>query len=73
MNLASKFHIPTISFHGTCCFYLMVVEMVSYGIIMNTFEELELAYVKEYKKARMDKVWCVGHVLLCNKNDLDKA
>ena len=51
----------------------MVVEMVSYGIIMNTFEELELAYVKEYKKARMDKVWCVGHVLLCNKNDLYKA
>ncbi|KAL4605639.1 hypothetical protein ACB092_09G044600 [Castanea dentata] len=128
VNLASKFHIPRISFHGTCCFCLfclrslhiskllesisseteyfvvpglpdqieikvtkaqlpgalvtslkdfnvqmMEAEMASYGIVMNTFEELEPWYIKEYKKARMDKVWCVGPVSLCNRNDLDKA
>ena len=52
---------------------MMEAEVASYGIIMNTFEELEPWYIKEYKKARMDKVWCVGPVSLCNKNDLDKA
>jgi hypothetical protein len=48
---------------------MKAAEMESYGIIMNTFEELEPAYIKEYKKARTDKVWCVGPVSLCNKND----
>jgi hypothetical protein len=52
---------------------MKAAEMESYGIIMNTFEELEPAYIKEYKKARNDKVWCVGPVSLCNKNDLEKA
>ncbi|GAU13644.1 hypothetical protein TSUD_347480 [Trifolium subterraneum] len=48
-------------------------EMKSYGVIINTFEELEKAYVKDYKKERNDKVWCVGPVSLCNKDGLDKA
>uniref|UniRef100_A0A2N9GNZ4 Glycosyltransferase n=1 Tax=Fagus sylvatica TaxID=28930 RepID=A0A2N9GNZ4_FAGSY len=125
-SVARKFHIPRISFSGTCCFCLFCMhnlhiskllesisseseyfvvpgladqievtkaqlpapiapsleylneqmaaaEMASYGIIMNTFEALEPEYIKEYKKARMDKVWCVGPVSLCNENDLDKA
>jgi hypothetical protein len=52
---------------------MKAAEMESYGIIMNTFKELEPSYIKEYKKARNDKVWCVGPVSLCNKNDLEKA
>ena len=48
-------------------------EMKSYGVITNTFEELEKAYVRDYKKVRNDKVWCVGPVSLCNKDSLDKA
>ncbi|PRQ43680.1 putative hexosyltransferase [Rosa chinensis] len=52
---------------------LLAAEMASYGIIMNSFEELEPAYVKEYKKVKKDKVWCVGPASLCNKDDLDKA
>ncbi|CAL5195031.1 unnamed protein product [Lathyrus oleraceus] len=48
-------------------------EVRSYGEIINTFEELEEAYVKDYKKERNDKVWCVGPVSLCNKDGLDKA
>ena len=127
-NVATKFHIPRISFSGSCCVCLLcnynfhtsklpetisseseyfvvpgvpdhievtkaqilgpiaptpywkqfneqmaAAEMASYGIIMNTFEALEPEYIKEYKKARMDKVWCVGPVSLCNENDLDKA
>ncbi|PQQ19772.1 UDP-glycosyltransferase 73C6-like [Prunus yedoensis var. nudiflora] len=123
---ASKFHIPRISFSGTCCFCLLLIhnlrvskvlenvtseseylvvpdlpdrieitkakvsgrltarvkgftekvaaaEMESYGMIMNTFEELEPEYVKEYRNARKNKVWCIGPASLCNKDDLDKA
>jgi len=125
-DLAIKFHVPRISFHGMSCFCLLCMsnlriskvqesitseseyfvvpglpdqvevtqaqlpglltpnlkefsermaaaEMASYGVIMNTFEELEPAYIKEYKKARKGKVWCVGPVSLCNKNHLEKA
>ena len=48
-------------------------DIKSYGVIINTFEELEKAYVREYKKVRNDKVWCIGPVSLCNKDGLDKA
>ncbi|XP_021821628.1 UDP-glycosyltransferase 73C6-like [Prunus avium] len=125
-SIASKFHIPRISFSGTCCFCLLLIhnlrvskvlenvtseseylvvpdlpdrieitkakvsgrlttrvkgftekvaaaEMESYGMIMNTFEELEPEYVKEYRNARKNKVWCIGPASLCNKDDLDKA
>lgn len=128
-QLAEKYHIPRISFHGFSCFCLHCMDMIrsskvdesitseseyftvpgipdqiqvtkdqipgqmdnnidsmksyreqmndaeirSYGVIINTFEELEPAYVKGYKKERNDKVWCIGPVSLCNKDDLDKA
>ncbi|KAM4078452.1 hypothetical protein ACB094_09G038300 [Castanea mollissima] len=52
---------------------MLAADLASYGVIVNTFEELEPAYVKEYKKAREDKVWCIGPVSLCNKDHLDKA
>ncbi|KAF7804390.1 UDP-glycosyltransferase 73C2-like [Senna tora] len=52
---------------------MMDAEMKSYGVIINTFEELEGEYVRDYKKERKGKVWCIGPVSLCNKEDLDKA
>ncbi|XP_060968363.1 UDP-glycosyltransferase 73C5-like [Cannabis sativa] len=48
-------------------------EMGSYGVIINSFEELEPLYVKEYKKMKNGKLWCVGLASLCNKNELDNA
>ncbi|KAH9666578.1 UDP-glycosyltransferase 73C3 [Citrus sinensis] len=51
---------------------ILAAEMASYGVIVNSFEELEPAYVEEYKNARDGKVWCVGPVSLCNKEDMDK-
>lgn len=45
----------------------------SYGVIVNSFEELEVNYAREYRKARAGKVWCVGPVSLCNKLGLEKA
>ncbi|KDO45237.1 hypothetical protein CISIN_1g011490mg [Citrus sinensis] len=51
---------------------ILAAEMASYGVIVNSFEEMEPAYVEEYKNARDGKVWCVGPVSLCNKEDIDK-
>ncbi|GMN39277.1 hypothetical protein TIFTF001_008507 [Ficus carica] len=45
----------------------------AFGVVVNSFEELESEYVKEYKKTTGKKVWCVGPVSLCNDDDLDKA
>ncbi|KAK7337135.1 hypothetical protein VNO77_17695 [Canavalia gladiata] len=126
VQVAEKYHIPRISFHGFSCFCLHCTykiqtskvcesitstseyfnvpdipdkiqvtkdqlpgvmadelkdfgeqmfdaEMRSNGVIVNTFEELEKAYVSDYKKARNDKVWCIGPVSLCNKDGVDKA
>ncbi|GLT92549.1 hypothetical protein SLE2022_103810 [Rubroshorea leprosula] len=44
-----------------------------YGMLVNTFEELESEYVKAYQDATGDKVWCIGPVSLCNKEGSDKA
>ncbi|KAL5075779.1 hypothetical protein RYX36_014763 [Vicia faba] len=47
--------------------------MGSYGVIVNSFEELESAFVKDYKKVKNDKVWCIGPVSLSNTDSLDKV
>ncbi|CAJ2632507.1 unnamed protein product [Trifolium pratense] len=47
-------------------------EMGTYGIIMNSFEELEPTYAREYNKVKNDKVWCIGPVSLSNTDYLDK-
>ncbi|OIV90350.1 hypothetical protein TanjilG_00560 [Lupinus angustifolius] len=48
-------------------------EMTSYGVVMNSFEELETTYARDYKKVKRDKVWCIGPVSLSNKDQLDRA
>ncbi|KAF2544394.1 hypothetical protein F2Q68_00031996 [Brassica cretica] len=52
---------------------MVEADNTSYGVIINTFQELEPAYVKERKEARDRKVWSIGHVSLCNKKASDKA
>nr|XP_004494096.1 UDP-glycosyltransferase 73C6-like isoform X2 [Cicer arietinum]XP_004494097.1 UDP-glycosyltransferase 73C6-like isoform X1 [Cicer arietinum] len=53
---------------------MVEAEMGSYGVVVNSFEELEQEYVSDYKKSMNDKVWCVGPVSLRNNsNNLDMA
>ncbi|CAA7042112.1 unnamed protein product [Microthlaspi erraticum] len=52
---------------------LREADKTSYGVLVNTFQELEPAYVKEFKEARSGKVWSIGPVSLCNKVGADKA
>ena len=129
-DIAAKFGIPRLVFHGTCSFSLSVnhslrqyephkkvssdsepfvipnfpgeikltrmqlpnfikhevetdlskflkeaVESVlkSYGVVVNSFYELEPAYAEHYKKVIGRKTWHIGPVSLCNKNYEDRA
>lgn len=47
-------------------------ELTAYGVVVNSFDELENERVELYRKAINKKVWCVGPVSLCNKENLDK-
>ncbi|CAN1770460.1 UDP-glycosyltransferase 73D1 [Linum perenne] len=47
-------------------------ETTSFGVVVNTFEELEHGCVQEYQNAIGKKVWCVGSVSLRNMHSLDK-
>nr|AYA22043.1 UFGT40 [Fagopyrum tataricum]QAV53738.1 UGT73E11 [Fagopyrum tataricum] len=48
-------------------------ELSAYGVVVNTLEELEPSYVKELKRVRGERVWCVGPVSICNKDKSDKS
>ncbi|XVE76091.1 hypothetical protein DITRI_Ditri12bG0145200 [Diplodiscus trichospermus] len=52
---------------------IIAAEEGAYGLIVNSFEELEAEYVESYQKIKKQKVWCVGPVSLCNKDNMDKA
>lgn len=45
----------------------------AFGVVVNTFQELEEKYAKEYVKVSGKKVWCVGPVSLSNEDNMDKA
>ncbi|RVW47928.1 UDP-glycosyltransferase 73C4 [Vitis vinifera] len=47
-------------------------ESTAYGVVVNTFNELEHGCVEEYAKAIKKKVWSLGPVSLSNKHNLDK-
>ncbi|XVE90457.1 hypothetical protein DITRI_Ditri20bG0079400 [Diplodiscus trichospermus] len=55
------------------CEQTVETDLASYGVVINIFAELEPEYVREYRKARGYKVWCIGPVSLCNKDRLDKS
>lgn len=48
-------------------------EKTSYGVVVNSFADLEAECVKEYSRVKGEKVWCVGPVSLCNVDSLDLA
>lgn len=48
-------------------------EVAANGIVVNTFNDLELSYIKSYQKAKDKKVWAVGPFSLLNKDLSDMA
>ncbi|XP_065633972.1 scopoletin glucosyltransferase-like [Quercus suber] len=51
----------------------MESEFTSYGVVVNSFYELEPAYADHYRKVLGIKAWHIGPVSLCNKDAEDKA
>ncbi|KAF5195560.1 Vacuolar protein sorting-associated protein 41-like protein, partial [Thalictrum thalictroides] len=47
-------------------------ELTAYGVLVNSFYDLEAVYIKEYQKAKQNKAWCIVPVSLFNKETLDK-
>ncbi|CAK7329927.1 unnamed protein product [Dovyalis caffra] len=52
---------------------ILQAELESYGVIMNSFHELEPAYSEHYKKVIGRKSWHIGPVSLCNRDIVDKV
>nr|XP_023874125.1 scopoletin glucosyltransferase-like isoform X2 [Quercus suber] len=48
-------------------------ELTSYGVVVNSFYELEPAYADHYRKVLGRRAWHIGPVSLCNKDSEDKA
>lgn len=47
-------------------------ELKSYGVVVNSFCELEQAYADYFKQEMGRKTWHIGPVSLCNRNNIDK-
>ncbi|GKA13246.1 UDP-glycosyltransferase 73C6-like protein [Tanacetum coccineum] len=47
-------------------------ESEAYGVAINSFEELEKKYADEYRRVKGDKVWCIGPLSLCHKDESEK-
>ncbi|XP_065616025.1 scopoletin glucosyltransferase-like [Quercus suber] len=52
---------------------VMESELRSYGVVVNSFYELEPAYAEHYKNVMGRKAWHIGPVSLCNKGAEDKT
>ncbi|CAI9780191.1 unnamed protein product [Fraxinus pennsylvanica] len=52
---------------------IRATETQCYGVVVNSFEELEQRYVDEFRKIRGGKVWCIGPLSLFNRENLDKS
>ncbi|XP_020236635.1 scopoletin glucosyltransferase [Cajanus cajan] len=48
-------------------------ELRSYGVVVNSFYELEKVYADHYRKVHGRKAWHVGPLSLCNRNSQEKA
>ncbi|KAK8698908.1 hypothetical protein V6N13_115013 [Hibiscus sabdariffa] len=48
-------------------------ESKSYGVVVNSFYELEATYGDYYKNVLRKKLWHIGPVSFCNRTTIDKA
>ncbi|XP_049411394.1 UDP-glycosyltransferase 73C2-like [Solanum stenotomum] len=52
---------------------IRAAEKRAYGVVINTFEELEQRYVDKFRRLKAGRVWCIGPLSLCNNDNLDKV
>ncbi|KAL3642635.1 hypothetical protein CASFOL_013450 [Castilleja foliolosa] len=65
---------PGPSYVGDIREQVVKTESQAYGVVVNSFDELENWYLDEYRKLKSGKVWCIGPLSLCNDdNSIDTA
>ncbi|KAM3232281.1 UDP-glycosyltransferase 73C4 [Capsicum annuum] len=74
----TKAQLPGAFNPGTLCIQdirdkIRAAETRAYGVVINTFEELEPRYVDEFRKLKDGRLWCIGPLSLCNNDNLDKS
>ncbi|XP_073015581.1 UDP-glycosyltransferase 73C11-like [Primulina eburnea] len=74
----TKLQLPGLFNPGTSDFFefreqVRLTESQAYGVVVNSFEELENGYVDEFKKIRGGKVWSIGPLSLSIDDNLDRA
>ncbi|KAH6825386.1 hypothetical protein C2S53_019903 [Perilla frutescens var. hirtella] len=47
-------------------------ESQAYGVVVNSFRDLEKSYADEFHKVKGGKVWSIGPLSLCRDDDLDR-
>ncbi|CAM8962809.1 unnamed protein product [Rhodiola kirilowii] len=52
---------------------LAEAENLAYGVVFNTFDDLESRFIDQYVKVKEKKVWSIGPVSICNKEYMDKV
>ncbi|XP_019162802.1 PREDICTED: UDP-glycosyltransferase 73C3-like [Ipomoea nil] len=52
---------------------MLAADRATYGVVVNSFEELEPEYAMEYYKEKHGKVWCIGPVSFSNQDHQDQA
>ncbi|KAK9079335.1 hypothetical protein SSX86_001006 [Deinandra increscens subsp. villosa] len=52
---------------------LQLFESEAFGIVINSFQELEQEYSDAYQKVRKGKAWCIGPLSLCQKDASEKV
>ncbi|XP_038981538.1 scopoletin glucosyltransferase-like [Phoenix dactylifera] len=52
---------------------IRISEERSYGVVANSYYELEPDYAEHYRKVVGRRVWNVGPVSLCNRNEIEKS
>ncbi|XP_059302598.1 UDP-glycosyltransferase 73C4-like [Lycium ferocissimum] len=74
----TKAQLPGAFNPGTLCIQdirdkIRAAENRAYGVVINTFEDLEQRYVDKFRKLKDCRVWCIGPLSLCNNENQDKA
>ncbi|KAJ0714467.1 putative UDP-glucuronosyl/UDP-glucosyltransferase, UDP-glycosyltransferase family [Helianthus annuus] len=52
---------------------LRISESEAFGVVINSFQELEQEYADAYQKVKKGKAWCVGPLSLCHKDASEKV
>nr|AXH01351.1 UGT73C [Eschenbachia blinii] len=72
-QLPSVFNAPDLKGMSDYSEKIRISELEAYGVVINSFQELEPGYVDEFQKVRGGKAWCIGPLSLCHTDARETA